>query len=234
MTIREIFTEFAEIFQNKIDKEYHIKFQFEFTDVEKNNIWQIEVKEGNIFLFNEKKIDPEEVFTLTTETLIRLYNNELAPYTAFAMESNEKGALIDIKDKDEKAYLEKMKNEEKIQFIPRFHRFFDFFSKSNLNKIIINDKNSRKLHGANVTCLYSSGRERDFFYIYFSIKKGETIWEPPAECNILVISGKGTLSIGDEKYPINANEHYHFIPKKEIHIENVEEEQLNILYLILT
>jgi ribosomal protein L4 len=117
MTIKEIFTEFAKTFSKKIDKEYHIKIQLEFTDIAINNCWQVEAKDGSVFIYNEHKIEPEETYILTSETLNKLYNNELAPFMAFAKESNEIPAPIEPKNiLDEKTYNEKMKNEEKNQY----------------------------------------------------------------------------------------------------------------------
>jgi hypothetical protein len=210
MTVKEIFDEFTAVFSNKIDKEYHIKLQFEFTDIFDKNIWQIEVKDSNISVYNEEKIEPEEKLILTTETLKRLYDNELSPLTAFAKETNEKPAPIEFKNiPDKETYMKKMKHENKIQFIPRFHKFFEFFSKDKLNKVIIDDKYSRELHGAKAIGLYSTGYRRPFFHVFFSIKKDGVFWEPPHECIIFVIRGKGLLKLDNNEYGIKENEYYH-------------------------
>jgi hypothetical protein len=233
MTVKNIFDEFAVVFSKKIDKEYHIKLQFEFVDIFDNNIWQIEVKDGNVFVHNEEKIVPEEKYILTTETLKKLYDNELSPFTAFAKESNEKPAPIENKNiPDEEAYMEKMKHEDEIQFIPRFHKFFEFFSRDKLNKIIIDDKYSRELHGAKAIALYSTGYRRPFFQAFFSIKKDGVFWEPPHECSIFVIRGKGLLKLDNNEYGIKENEYYHLDNmRKKLTIENKEDEPLDILYL---
>jgi hypothetical protein len=132
MEINTIFNDFAKAFEKKINKGYFIRVQFEIYDM-KNEIWQVDVNNGNIFIYNEEKINPEEIFTLSKDTLIRLYNNELAPLTAFAQEPNENGeycALIDWKDKEvKKTYPNsKQANEvnykEKVEFLNRLAEFF--------------------------------------------------------------------------------------------------------------
>jgi putative sterol carrier protein len=90
MDTNTIFNDFAKAFKKKIDKDFFIRVQFEIYDM-KNEIWQVNVNNGNIVLYNEEKIKPEEIFILSKDTLIKLYNNELAPLSAFIQEPNEKG-----------------------------------------------------------------------------------------------------------------------------------------------
>jgi hypothetical protein len=232
MALKNIFDEFAVVFSKKIDKEYYIKLQFEFIDISEKNIWQIEVRDGNVFVYNEEIIEPEEKLILTSETLKKLYNNQLSPLTAFAKESNEKPAPIEFKNiPDEKSYMEKMKHEDEIQFIPRFHKFFEFFSRDKLNKVIVNDRYSRELHGAKAVGLYSTEYRRPFFHVFFSIKKDGVFWEPPHECSIFVIRGRGLLKLDNNEYTIKENEYYHMKIETKLLIENSEEEPLDIIYL---
>ena len=62
MDIKKIFDDFSEAFTKKLDKDYFIKLQFEFTDIKDKNIWQINVKDGKVNIYNEEKIIPEEIF----------------------------------------------------------------------------------------------------------------------------------------------------------------------------
>lgn len=48
MKIKKIFEDLAEAFVKKIDKNYFIKLQFEFTDLKNENIWQVDVKDGEV------------------------------------------------------------------------------------------------------------------------------------------------------------------------------------------
>jgi hypothetical protein len=85
-------------------------------------------------VYNELKFDPEEIFVLSKDTLTKLYNNEIAPGTAFSQEPNEKGemcSLIDLKNKTEekKIYANKKPSDKYLEFIERLHKFNDFFSK---------------------------------------------------------------------------------------------------------
>jgi hypothetical protein len=246
MDINGIFNDFARTFEEKIDNDYFIKLQFEITD-EENGIWQIDVKDGKVFLYNEVKIEPETTFILSKETLIKMYNNEINACTAFSNEPNEKGemcSLIEPKNKteDKKVYKgkklpEEMYNskgekisEEFLTFIYRFHKFSDFFSKDYPTKINVENENCVKLHGVNGIGLYSNP-EKGIVHAYFSIKKGERFYEPAIEFSLYVLNGKGILIVGDEKYDIEAKKYYHMNPKERIFIENYEDEHLEILYI---
>ena len=48
MEIKEIFEDFAKAFERKIDFDYKITLQYEIIDLEKDNIWQIDVKNGKV------------------------------------------------------------------------------------------------------------------------------------------------------------------------------------------
>jgi hypothetical protein len=234
MDINGIFDDFAEAFEKKIDNDYFIKLQFEIYDME-NGIFQINVNNGNVFVNNSEKIVPEEIFILSKETLLKMYNNELSPLSAFSNEPNEKGemcSLIELKNKteDKKVYLNKKPSEEYLKFINRLHKFDEFFSKEYPTKIMVDNKNGVKAHGVNAIALHSN-YEKGILHAYFSIKKNEKLYEPPIEFSLYVLGGKGTIIVGNERYIIKAKEYYHMIPKEKIYIENKEEELLEILYI---
>jgi len=237
MEINGIFNEFAKAFEKKIDKEYRIRLQFEIYDME-NDTWQIDVNNGNVFLYNENKIIPEEIFVLSKNTLERLYNNELSPLTAFSQEPNENGemcSLIELKNKTEekKLYLNKKPSDEYIEFLNRLHKFNNnFFSKEYLTKIIVNKENGVKLHNVNAIGLLSKfAGEKRIIHVYFSLKKDEILEEPAFEFSIYVINGKGIIKTGDEKYKIETKNYYNMNPKDTVYIKNEDEELLEILYL---
>jgi mannose-6-phosphate isomerase-like protein (cupin superfamily) len=234
MKTNEIFNDFARAFEKKIDNDYFIKLQFEIYDME-NEVWQIDVNNGNVYVNNEKRIVPEETFVLSKETLLKMYNNELSPLSAFSNEPNEKGemcSLIELKDKteDKKVYLSKKPSEETLKFLYRLHRFNEFFSKDYPTKIIIDNKNGVKAHSVNAIGLHSN-YEKGILHVYFSIKMDESLYEPPIEFSLYVLSGRGTIIVGSERYDIRAKEYYHMIPKEKMYIENHEEELLELLYI---
>jgi putative sterol carrier protein len=234
MDINDIFDDFAKAFEKKIDNDYFIKLQFEIYDME-NRIFQINVNNGNVFVNDDEKIVPEEIFVLSKETLLKMYNNELSPLSAFSNEPNEKGemcSLIELKNKteDKKVYLNKKPSEEYLKFINRLHKFHEFFSKEYPTKIMVDNKNGVKAHGVNAIGLLSN-YEKGILHVYFSIKKNERLYEPPIEFSLYVLSGRGTILVGNERYSIKAKEYYHMIPKEKMYIENQEEEVLEILYI---
>lgn len=236
MDINDIFNGFAKSFERKIDKDYFIRLQFEVYDTA-NGIWQVDVNSGNVTIYNEEKIEPEEIFILSKNTLVNLYNNELSPLTAFANEPNEKGemcSLIELKNKTEekKVYLNKKPSDVYLEFLGRLHKFHDFFSKEYPTKIIVNKDNGVKLHNVNGIGLFSKfEKERRILHVYFSLKKDDVLTEPAFEFSIYVINGKGVIIIDNDEYSIEAKNYYHMNPKNTIYIKNKEEELLEILYL---
>jgi hypothetical protein len=176
MDINDIFKDFAKAFEKKIDKDYKIRLQFEINDID-NGIWQIDVNNGIVSVYNELKIETEEILVLSKNTLVKLYNNEIAPLTAFAQESNEKGemcALIEIKHKTEekKYYPNKKPSAEFIEFMGRLHKFNDFFLKDYPTKIVVAKENGIKLHNVNSIGLLSKfDGDKRTLHVYFSIKK---------------------------------------------------------------
>jgi hypothetical protein len=236
MNIKDIFKDFAKAFERKIDKDYLIKLQFEIKDME-NNIWQVDVNNGNVFVYNEEKIIPEETFILSKDTLIKLYNNELSPLSAFLNEQNEKGelcSLIKLKNKteDKRVYYDKKPQEEYLKFLFRLHRFNDFFSKDYPTKIVIKKANCIRYLGTDTIGL-NFDFEKGIGQLFFSIKKGEMLEEPGYEFgSIFVLSGEGILKIGNEQYNIKGKEYYHINTEDWVSIENNNEKDLEILFMV--
>jgi len=241
MNINDIFNGFAKAFEKKIDKDYHIRLQFEIYDME-NDIWQIEVKDGKVFVYNEAKIEPEDdVYVLSKITLEKLYNNELSSFTAFLenpelIEKGERIALITGKHRNELGKVSPDKNisdygKNKDLWDRRIIFQNNFFSKDYPTKINVTDKNSVK-HSGNIDtiCLYTQGIE-GFAQIFVSIKKGEILKYPATEFNIYVIKGKGKIIFENNECEIKFREYYHMNAKDNIQIKNIEEEPLEIIIL---
>jgi hypothetical protein len=223
MDIKGIFNDFAKTFEKKIDKEYSIRLQFEIYDTERS-IWQIDINNGNVTVYNELKFEPEEIFVLSKDTLAKLYNNEIAPLTAFSQEPNEEGemcSLIELKNKTEekKVYPNKKPSDAYLEFIERLHKFTNFFSKEYPTKIMVNKENGVKIHNVNAIGLFSKfDEEKRILHIYFSIKKDEVLKESAFEFSVYVLSGKGIIIIDDEEYMIEAKNYYTMKPKNTIYI----------------
>jgi hypothetical protein len=236
METQKIFKDFAKAFERKIDVDYKITLQYEIIDLEKDNIWQIDVKYGKVNIYNNEIIIPEEIFTLKYDTLLKLYRNELSPITAYANEPDQNEnltSLIEPKVKDEKKIIKTNKqiSQESLDFIIRLHKFDEFFNKDYPSKTIIKYDNCRKLHNVNAIGLFSDFKS-GILHAFFSIKKGEFLKEPPIEFCVFVLNGKGIIKLDDEVYQIEKNEYYHIKPKANVYISNDDDDEfLDILYL---
>jgi len=203
MNIKDIFEEFAKAFEKKIDKNYNIRLQFEIYDME-NDIWQIDVKNGKVFIYNEVKVEPEgDTYVLSKVTLEKLYNNEISSFTAFLenpelIKNGERIALITGKHRNE---LGKVSPDNNLSDYHNNKDLWDrktifennFFSKDYPTKIKVTDKNCVKHNGdIDTICLHTEGME-GFAQIFVSIKKGEILKFPATEFNMYIINGKGIL-----------------------------------------
>jgi hypothetical protein len=237
MDCNDIFNDFARAFEKKIDHNFAIRLQFEIQGTE-NGIWQIAVNNGKVIVYNGAKIEPEEIFVLSKDTLLKLHRNDLSPLTAFANEPDEKGemsALIDLKNKTEekKVYPGKQPPEEYLEFLERLHKFnSSFFSREYPTKIIVKKENGKKLHDVNGIGLLSKYEKgKRILHVYFSIQKDEVLEEPAFAFSIYVLNGEGILATDHEEYVIESKNYYYMEPKNTVYIQNKKEEPLEILYL---
>jgi mannose-6-phosphate isomerase-like protein (cupin superfamily) len=236
MTIENILNEFAVSFTKIIYPEYYFTVQLEFTDISDKNIWQLDIKNKNVIIYDKALIRPEETFLLTVKTLEKLYNNELSSLTAFLQGSNEKGvmcSLIDIKNKkEENRFWDGDKLEqEKLDFFSRSHIFSsEFFSKFYPTKVIVDSKYSINHNDVDAIGLYSDFKNGTL-HVYFSIKTNEVLNYPPNDCGIFVLHGNGKLKLDGNEYDIQANEYYHLMPQKSISFKNNEDISLEIIFM---
>ena len=70
MTVNEILKDFAKAFEKKIDKNYSIRLQLEIKDMP-DKIWQVDVDNGNVNIYNEEKITPEETIMILNKEVIK-------------------------------------------------------------------------------------------------------------------------------------------------------------------
>ena len=224
MTVNEILKDFAKVFEKKIDKNYSIRLQLEINDMP-DEIWQVDVNNGNANVYNEEKIIPEiTIKILNKEVLDKIYNNELSSLSALLQTPSKNdgmmGALI----------CEAIEPVGK-DFLIRLNIFRGFFSKDFPAKIILDNKYCVKHNGDIDTIgLKAFG---NFGQIYISVKKGETLYYPPLgvhiEFNIYIIKGKGKIIIGDEETEIKEREYYYMNLLKAVEIKSMDDETLEAI-----
>jgi len=233
MNIKSIFLDFAKAFEKKIGNDYKIKLQFEISE-KTNEIWQVEVNNGKVNIYNDEVIIPEEIYVISEKTLVKLHNNELSPLTALAEDRDQHGemnSLIQVKNKEDKImYRNTELTEERKDFLIRLHMFADFYSKDYPTKIIIDNKNGIKLHGVNSIGLFTKN-SNGLIHVYSSLKKNEILDLPVPEILINIVKGEGILRINDEEKIIKEKEFFHI--KSKVIIENRNDKSLEIFYIVL-
>ncbi|MDR0465497.1 MAG: hypothetical protein LBG94_10355 [Treponema sp.] len=228
MTVNQILDDFSKAFRKKIERSYSIRIQLEIRDIP-DKIWQIDVSNGNVNVYSEEKITPEEIIIISgKEILDKLYKNEISALSAFLQRPEEKddmmGALI--REKNEPVGKD---------FISRMNIFTGFFSKDFPAKIIIDKKNCVKHNGGIDTIgLKTFGK---FGQIFISVKKGETLYYPALganiEINIYVIKGSGKLTAGNDECEIKEREYYYMNLQNCAEIKNtVNEEPLEAIVIL--
>lgn len=233
--IIKIFQEFAKAFEQKISSDFFIKLQYEIENMNEVVSVQIEVKDGLVHIYDEEVIEPEDIFVMSVDTLYKLYYHELTPLTALANEPDESGKMISLiepkyKNEERLIYLSGNNKEKAIEFAKRLHKMDDFFNRDAVYVAKVKSGCRRKLHKVDAIGLYNDF-SKGLLHVFFSIKKGEILQEPPIECSIYVLQGCGTIEYGQEHIEIIENEYYHICPNHAIKIMNMQDEELNLLYL---
>jgi hypothetical protein len=228
MTVNEILNGFAKAFEKKIDRNYSIRLQLEVKDIP-GEIWQIDVNNGNVNIYNEEKITPEEtIMVLNKEVLDRIYNNELSGLSAFLQQPSKNDGMMGA------LMCEKKEPTTENNFLKRLNIFRGFFSKDFPAKIIIDNKYCIKHNGDIDTIgLKAFG---NFGQIYISVKKEETLYYPPLgeniEFNIYIIKGRGKIIVGDVESEIKEREYYYMNLKKQVEIKSADDETLEALIVL--
>jgi hypothetical protein len=94
MTVNEILIDFAKAFEKKIDKNYSIRLQLEIKDMP-NEIWQVDINNRNVNIYNEEKITPEiTIMILNKEVLDKIYNNELSSLSALLQTPSKNDGIM--------------------------------------------------------------------------------------------------------------------------------------------
>jgi len=227
MTVNEILKDFAKAFEKKIDKNYSIRLQLEIKDIP-GEIWQVDVNNGKVSIYNEEKIIPEgTIMILNKEILDRLYNNELSAFSAFLQTPSKNDGMMGALMCEKKEPMGK-------DYINRNHIFNSFFSRDFPTKIILDNKYCIKHNGEIDTIgLKLFG---NFGQIYISVKKGETLYYPPLgvniEFNIFIIKGKGKIIAGDDETEIKEREYYCMNLLKPVAIKSADEETLEAILVL--
>jgi hypothetical protein len=227
MTIYELLNDFAEAFKKKIHRNYEISIQLEIKDIPEE-IFQIDVSNGDVFVYNEAKIIPEEIImVLNKDILYKLYNNELSVLSAYLQTPSKNDGMMGALICEKKEPVGK-------EFINRLNYFKSFFSKDFPTKIIL-DNNYTVKHNGDIDTI---GLKvfMNFGQIYISVKKGESVYytrvDANLEINIYVIKGKGKIIVGKDEREIKEREYYYMSLLKPIEIKNLDDEPLEAIVVL--
>ena len=241
MTNYQKIVELADAFKEKIAKDYWLYLQFELTDLETDNVFQVEVKNGDINVYNSEKIQVEEILVMSSETFNKLYRGEISPLTAFSNEPDENDemqGLINPKIKKQKDIINSAKTNELLEndkkdFYRRLHKFDSFFNKHRLNKVVINENSSRIIHGVKAVGLYNDFDDFKQLAVYFKIEENKSLWQQAINKGIFVINGNGILIVDNISYDIKKYEYYRIQSNTDnlVIVKNIDREPLELLYI---
>jgi hypothetical protein len=233
--------ELVEAFKTKITKDYWFNLQFEFHDLETDNLFQIEVKDGEINVYNSEQIQVEEMLVMNSETFDKLYKGEISPLTAFANEPDENGVmqgLINPKIKKQEDIINSAKTTElpendRKDFYRRLHKLDGFFNKHKLNRVVVNENGSRVIHGVKAVGLYNDFDDIKQLAVYFKIEENKSLWQQAINKGIFVIKGNGILIVDNINYEIRKYEYYRIQSNSDnlVIVKNIDREPLELLYI---
>lgn len=208
-------------FENKVDKDFFARVQFDFKNTGKT--YFLTVKEGKVILEDDSHGEADVILKTTEKVLNKIYKGEITAFTAAGKAHVSEPAPLDWELKG--GFVpEKMKD--------MYFFIMHFFNTTKPEKIQLGERYSRKVHGGHAIPLYYYPGFRSAWYM---VKKWERINEPgdvdPFHQAIVVIKGKGYAKIGEDIVEISENESYYIPPNSDQVIWNESEKPLELIWL---
>jgi hypothetical protein len=226
--LKTIILSFIESFLTKIDSSY----------VERVNILLQDGATGYSVLINKKKeifvtpgVDDEAdiSFRATIETYRSLYNGEMNAMTAMAQARGTDpvplnysfGSHLDWNDQ----------NLNRLYFLGQ--RFFNVHA---CDKILLTQDNARIVHGAHaIPIFYRRSNGVGVRSAWYQLSKGQRSGRPgevnPFPQVVIVISGRGMATIGNDTFILKPGEAYYIAPFLDHYFWNEEEEPAQVIWL---
>ena len=220
-TEMEILQEMAENFQNKIDIDFTLTVQFDIQDQDES--FCIKTEYGEVTIHEGPCENSHLLLVTDTDTIQKIYNNEITAFTAAGKARMSEPAPLDWK---------LPKNAEFTPELVDNAYFFiqHFFNRTFPEKILLGEEYSRLVHGGHAVPLYYNTGFRSAWYL---LKKGDKLNEPgdtnPFPQAFIFIKGEGSATIGDKTVTVKEGESYHIPPGTE-HIVWTEDE-LTLIWL---
>ncbi|MBU7016606.1 MAG: hypothetical protein HXS44_03805 [Theionarchaea archaeon] len=199
----ETLRKMAETFQNKIDIDFTLTVQL---DIKDQKSYHIKIKYGEVTIDEGPSENPHLLLVTDIDTLQRISNNEMTALTAAGKARMSDPAPLD------------WRLPKNAQFTPEivdnaYYFIQHFFDTTYPEKILLQEKYSRLVHGGHAIPLYYSTGFRSAWYL---LKKGEKLNEPgdtnPFPQAFIFINGTGFAEIGDSVIEVEAGESYYIPP----------------------
>lgn len=221
MNTFDILSEMANCFQDKIDQEFLLKIQLNIKDT--GSTYFIISKNGLVGFDDSISEEVDGVLTTTEKVLKSIYDGEITAFTAAGKADVADDAPLDWEFKA--GY-----SPENIKNLYFF--VMHFFNTAKLEKIKLEERYSRKVHGGQAIPLYYHSGFRSSWFL---VKKGDQINKAgdvnPFPQAVIIISGSGFAKIGEISTKIAANESFYIPPNSDHVFWTESEEPLVLIWL---
>ncbi len=209
MDINEMLHVMADSFRNKIDKDFSLIVQLDVED--KKASWHIVIENKKVIVRKGPHDEAHFILATNTNTLRQIYSGEITAMTAAAKAKSYDHAPLSWKLPDN------VKPTPEI--MAKFYFFIQhFFNWKVPEKIVLEEKHSRAVHGGHAIPLYYYPGFRSAWYL---LRKGEKLNEPgdtdPFPQALIFIEGEGFAKIGNKTIKVKAGESY-YIPPNSDHV----------------
>lgn len=215
----------TDVYNQKTSPEENLQVQVQI--MPEKETWFLNVQAGELskLLKSLPSVEPQIIFTLSEDTLEKIYSGEMSGFTAIGRENMSDKTPLDFALGPDTQMNPKLLN-QLYKFIQHF------FNPTKPEKIIIDKSHSRLVHGAWALPLFYHTGFRSGWY---QIEKGQKLNEPgdtnPFPQAFIIISGEGYAKIGENVVEVAAGEAY-FIPPKSDHVVWTDKDTaLSLIYL---
>lgn len=206
--------------KNRKDSQVCVNFQID------EEMWHVIAKESEEpILNNGEHPEPDFVVVVSEEVLNQLASGDISPLTAAGRESLHQSAPLDFRLPDGVAFSMELYHRV-IRFVQRF------FNAMPGECVKMDEGRSRLVHGGHVIGLFADAGFRSGWY---QVQPGERLNNPgdtnPFPQAFVVLSGGGTVQIGDKMMDVEPGCAYYIGPDTEHMIEPAVDQPVTLIWM---
>lgn len=217
----EVMKRYASVYETKVDPSTTLMLKWTISDTKETCIVQID--QGRVQVLAQTNEEPDVQFSLTSDTFQRIREGTLEAFTAAGKGDIRDPALLDS------AFGPTFT----MKRLPElYHVLMHFFVTSPIKVVDLDIKQARVVHGAYaIPMFYHEG----FRSAWYTVQPGQRLNEPgdtnPFDQAMVILSGSGQATFGNDTFRLEANRAYHIPPGSDHVIDNDTDQPITLIFL---